>query len=978
MEEKILENLNEEQKEAVIHQEGPVLIIAGPGTGKTMVITKRIGWLILNKKIKPEEILALTFTEKAAEEMEERVDKLLPYGYLELFISTFHSFCERMLREHSLDIGLSPNFRLLSQAEQAFLVCQNFDRFSLDYYKPLGNPYKFIKSLLFHFSRAKDEMVTPKEYLDYALNSKLDEGTLGGIEILSEEKKRLKEIAEAYDVYQKLLYENEALDFGDLILFTLKLFKERPLILKKYQEKFKYVLVDEFQDTNWAQYELLKLLTKGDSNLMVVADPKQAIYRWRGASYSNIYQIKKDFPKIKTIYLKSNYRSHQNILDLSGKFIGKHYEDIQNLNEELKRLFIEDLKAVKEGQGEIVFKQTETQEAQASFVTQKILELKEKDPKLSFNDFAILLRTNAQAESFCETLGRAEIPYQFLAKSGLYNKPIVLDIISYFKLLDNYHESNAFYRLLNSPLMLEKISNEDLADLIQYTKRKGVSFYQAAKNASLIPLTQKGVKALFDFISLISKHTEMAKTKPASLMVYSFLQETGYLEILKKRAEESLEGMKEIAFLNQFLKRINEFERTAREKTVHSFLQLVETIFEVGENEGLGLEEEMGPESVKVLTVHSAKGLEFKYVFMPDLVEHKFPTINRSEPISLPDELIKEILPPGDAHLQEERRLFYVGMTRAAEGLYLIAASDYGGKRKKRLSPFLYELELTAEEAKAKEILSALELLAPPKKNIWRVERKYKLPSEFSFSQYAAFKICPLQYKYAFILKLPRRESPSLSFGKTIHNTFYQYLKENLEKTKRTQNSLFREVKQGLLNFKRLEEVYEKCWLDEWYQNEEEQGKFKERGKEMLKNFYEDLTKENPKVRELEFSFNFRMGPHLIKGKIDRIDEIPEGLEFIDYKTGRPKKGTIEDKEQLIIYQMAGEERFREKISRLSYFYPITGEKQSFLATLDEKEKTKTKVLAAIEAINKGDFKPRAGKMCDWCDFKDICEYRLT
>ena len=232
----ILKNLNEEQKKAVTYGNGPVLIIAGPGTGKTTVITQRITWLILEGKVKPEEILAMTFTDKAAEEMEERVDKILPYSYLDLSILTFHSFCEKVLRDWSLDIGLSPNFKLLNSSQQAFLICQNLSRFNLDYYKPLGNPYKFIRSLVSHFSRAKDEMVSPEEYLEYALNLKLDEDSSQGAEILKTEKARLKEIAEAYDTYQKLLFETEALDFGDLILFTIKLFKKRPQILKKYQK----------------------------------------------------------------------------------------------------------------------------------------------------------------------------------------------------------------------------------------------------------------------------------------------------------------------------------------------------------------------------------------------------------------------------------------------------------------------------------------------------------------------------------------------------------------------------------------------------------------------------------------------------------------------------------------------------------------------------------------------------------------------
>jgi len=295
---KILKGLNSEQKKAVVHGQGPLLIIAGAGTGKTTVITKRVAWLILNNLVKTDQILALTFTDKAAQEMEERIDRLLPYGYVDLWISTFHSFCERILQQHALDIGLPLNFKLLNQAQQSFLVQDNFDKFDLDYYRPLGNPTKFIQSLVKHFSRAKDELISPEEYLDYVENLKLDKDTSMSGEMLDQETNRLKEIANAYHTYQQLLLENNALDFGDLINYTLKLFEKRPQILKKYQKQFKYILVDEFQDTNWAQYKLLQMLAQPKNNMTAVSDDDQClpgntlVQTKRGTQ--RIDQIKKD------------------------------------------------------------------------------------------------------------------------------------------------------------------------------------------------------------------------------------------------------------------------------------------------------------------------------------------------------------------------------------------------------------------------------------------------------------------------------------------------------------------------------------------------------------------------------------------------------------------------------------------------------------------------------------------------------------
>ena len=310
----LLNNLNVEQKKAVIYKNGPLLIVAGAGTGKTTVITHRIAWLMLSNKIKPEEILALTFTDKAAEEMEERVEQLLPYGYIDLWISTFHSFAEKILQQHAFNIGLPDNFKLLNQVQQNFLIRQNFNRFDLDYYRPLGNPTKFIQAMIKHFSRAKDEEIWPEDYLKYVeqLNNKETE---------DQEIARINEIANAYNTYQQLLLENSALDFGDLINYLLKLFEKRPQILEKYRKQFQYILVDEFQDTNWAQYKLIKLLATPKNNITVSFDDDQSIYKFRGASISNVMQFKKDFPKAKQVVLIKNYRSKQNILNLAYDFI---------------------------------------------------------------------------------------------------------------------------------------------------------------------------------------------------------------------------------------------------------------------------------------------------------------------------------------------------------------------------------------------------------------------------------------------------------------------------------------------------------------------------------------------------------------------------------------------------------------------------------------------------------------------------------
>ncbi|MBT4722385.1 UvrD-helicase domain-containing protein, partial [Candidatus Falkowbacteria bacterium] len=445
----LISESNEAQKRAITHGEGPQLIVAGAGTGKTRVVTARIAWLITEKNVNVDEVLALTFTEKAATEMEERVDQMLPYGYVDLWISTFHAFCDKILKMHALEIGLPNDYKLLDQTQSWMLVQNNLDRFNLDYYKPIGSPTKFIHALLGHFSRCKDEGIKPEDYLKYAEDLKLNSDSTSIIknlkidteglseseqkELLAQEILRVNELANAFHVYQQILLENDAMDFADLINYTIDLLKRRPAILQKYRNKFKYILVDEFQDTNTVQYELIKMISAPKNNITVVGDDDQSIYKFRGASIANIMDFKKDFPGSKEVVLTENYRSCQEILDISYKFIVQNnpnrLEHELGIKKELKsHLDCESvIKHIHEASGE----------DEAKAVIEKIIEIKNSEDK-EWSDFAILIRANSSAEIFISYLNQMDIPYQFLAMKGLYNKPIILDIVSYFKLLDNY------------------------------------------------------------------------------------------------------------------------------------------------------------------------------------------------------------------------------------------------------------------------------------------------------------------------------------------------------------------------------------------------------------------------------------------------------------------------------------------------------------------------------------------------------------
>src|SRR3989304_481591 len=419
--------LNKEQKETVEFGSGPLLIIAGAGTGKTTVITERIKHLISSELAKPQEILALTFTEKAAREMETRVDEIMPYGYTQMWIMTFHSFCDRVLRTEALHIGLDPRYKLMTEADATALVRKSLFKFDLDYFRPLGNPTKFISGILQHFSRLQDEDISPAEYFRWAQNhnSRLRRSYGGQAKLKSEnseEIKKWKELAGAYRTYDEVKVKENVMDFGDLITKTLKLFRDRPNVLKEYREKFKYILVDEYQDTNFAQNELVKLLAGKKGNVTVVADDDQSIYRFRGAAISNIVQFRKSFPKTRVITLIQNYRSTQEILD-------KAYQLIQNKNpdrlEVVEKIGKKLVSQVDKNGEDINFIHRDRIENEADSVAKELIQLI-KLQKYDYKDIAVLVRANNHADAFARAFAWQGIPYQFLGPGRLFRQSEVV------------------------------------------------------------------------------------------------------------------------------------------------------------------------------------------------------------------------------------------------------------------------------------------------------------------------------------------------------------------------------------------------------------------------------------------------------------------------------------------------------------------------------------------------------------------------
>jgi DNA helicase II / ATP-dependent DNA helicase PcrA len=949
---KLLEGLNDEQLKAVTHTTGPLLIVAGAGTGKTTVVTRRIAYLIEQKMAHPGEILALTFTDKAAGEMEARVEEYLPLGSYDLWISTFHSFCERILRQHGIDIGLSNDFELLNDTRQWVLVYKNFAKFDLDYYRPLGSPNRFIDALLDHFSKCKDELVTPQDYLDYAehlrLSSGQDELPIGSDDDQVAEIKRIAELAGAYHTYQKLLLDNEYLDFGDLIHYTIQLFQKRPNLLKYYQQQFKYIMVDEFQDTNVAQYELIKLLAGDKQDLVVVGDDDQSIYKFRGASVSNILKLKEDYPTIKDLTLVDNYRSTQKILDLAYDFI-----QANNPNRLEAKLGINKrLKGHNKSKSVVQIIEGKDLSEELNLVVDEILTIKTESPEASWNDFAVLTRANSAASEIIPLLDAKDIPYSFVANRGLYRKPLIADLINYLRLLDNYHESAALYRVLNFPKF--QIDAIDVAHLTQFTNKKAISLYEAMHNQeALAQLSEDSKGKIKTLLKLLSDHASQAGEKSA---VELFVQMVADLEIDILLTPDTLENAQNRELLEQFYKRIEEYSQTDENRTMRGYLDHLNLELKAGEEGTLKFDPNIGPEALKVMTVHSSKGLEFKYVFIINMVDQRFPTRAKRDAIELPEPLIKDILPEGDFHLQEERRLFYVALTRAKTNLYLSWARDYGGAKDKKPSLFLQETNLVPAET-ARKATGKVVFKKPTRRA--KKEVYHQLPTSFSFSQISQFLNCPLDYKYRYYLKLPMPGNHHLSFGQTIHAVLEKYMQKYQRDLSTLQQDLFSKEprKAELPEEKLLFELYEQEWVDDWYESKDQKEKYRQRGKAILHTFYQETSAKTIIPTLIEQGFSLKLGAdneYQFNGKIDRADAGEVGLDIIDYKTSAqvPTKTSGSDLDQLRIYQWACEDFFHEKVSNLSYWYLVPNKiVNSELATKEEIEQLKTKLVATIEDI---------------------------
>ena len=950
--------LNKEQKEAVEHEGGPLLIIAGAGTGKTTVITERIKWLISSEKAKPVEILALTFTDKAAREMEERVDIAMPYGYTDMWISTFHSFCDRALRQEALHIGLDPGYKLMAQAETIQFLIDNLFKFKLKYFRPLGNPTKFINGMLRHFSRLKDEDVKPEEYLEYARKLKKEAESKEG----KDEAVKILELANAYRQYEELKVKEGVMDFADLISNTLKLFRTRKNILCQYQKQFKYILVDEFQDTNFAQNELAMLLAGKKADLTVTGDDDQSIYRFRGAAVSNIIQFRKNYPKAKIVVLSKNYRSTQIILDHAYLLIQNNNPDRLEVKEKINKK----LKAVRKTRGKkIGFIRADRVENEAEAVAKTIKSLTDGSAgSYDYKDMAILVRANNHADPFVRALARHGLPYQFLGPGQLFRQAEVKDLIAYLKVLYNFEDDIALYRVLSMELF--NINARDLAAINNYARRKNIFLFEVCEQVKKLRIAEKTKKQIKKFVKMVHRHLKLLPKETAGQILYYFLEDTGLLKDLTDYKSPTEE--KQAQNISKFFDRLKTYDVNHKDASVRAVVDWINLSMALGESPLASKIDWIEENRVNLLTVHSAKGLEFPVVFLVNLVAARFPTRERREQIPIPQKLIKEILPVGDYHEQEERRLFYVGMTRACDRLYLTAADYYGeAKREKKISPFV--IETLGEKAVSNQRLATSDQLTffdfQPTPEL--LDAGHRPPITYlSYSQINTFDKCPLLYCYRYIQRIPTPPVAVVVFGTTIHQALRDFYQAALNGKKPTKEDLL--------------VILEKNWSDEGYASKAHEKRMKKEAERMLKEFYDKSYDPDRLPRYLEQQFIIKAKTDLrIGGRIDRIDETKSGMEIIDYKTGKVLDQKDVDKSlQISIYALAATDpgvlaQSPEDVI-LSFYFLDKGEKKSTSRTKEQLMEAKKDIVEEAKEIEKSKFEPKPGIWCDFCEYRLICE----
>ena len=964
--------LNDAQRRAITHGEGPLLVIAGAGTGKTRVITERIRHLLQSDdSLSGENILGLTFTNKAAGEMKARVVRATGERGKNVTLATFHAFCESLLKE------ATPERLMIDKVDHWILLRRNLERLKLDKYRRLADPGQFLNDFVEFFSRCQDELVSSEDYQRYAdglaaqlenERAALDDDTL---KERAEEVALQQEIARAYRASEELLREKKRVSFGSLITGAVELLEVNAELRRTHQEKYRYILVDEFQDTNIAQLRLLELLAGDKKNIVAVGDNDQAIYRFRGASFGSFklflerfagWRESQDSTKFR-VSLVENYRSTPNILRVATQVIAQN-----TVSADFPKKV---LSANKEESEKVRIVELETEQDEARWIVSELQRLHAAGRK--WRDFAVLYRQHAHRDELVEELSRYKIPF-VISKLSILDHPLVKDVLAYLRLIATPFDDIACARVLAAPAWgLEPAELVRLAERARKEKKALYDMLQLPQGQLPFDSSHASLGRLVEFLS---EQRKTLRRRTAREILGELLE---WLEVAQRASPQD---RKYVARLTEFAK---EWEPKSETRGLTEFVEYLGYYSQAGGT--ISLEDDFPGDAVQLMTVHGAKGLEFPQVFLLRINNKKFPATERSRVFEFPAALMKEGEPAEQFHIQEERRLFYVALTRAENRLTLTTLTEKKGKipvfvedmlmdlaikRRdvKQMSPKLPELPITAKKESSLAADSQLFPASsePPKifSRIadWALEFHPPTPEPLALSPSAVsgYRSCPQQYLFRRSWSLKEGPKAVLSFGSVMHTTIKRFVDQ---------------LRKGVnLPFEEVARIFETEWSSAGFEDDYQESGYKKDGIEQLRAFHAAMLEGPPKVLEQEKSFELPLDNNVtIIGRMDQVNSLGRNdVEIIDYKTGKPKKDAVAKRDlQLSLYALAAKEIFEWNPVRLVFHYVQNNQTQVTTRDAKQLEEAQKIVLEAAADIRAGEFPPKPGFICRSCAYKPIC-----
>ena len=979
--------MNAAQRRAIEHGAGPLLVIAGAGTGKTRVITERIRRLFeQDDSLLGENVLALTYTIKAAGEMLRRVKKSCGERADGITVNTFHGFCEAILKEGT------PHRTPIQPVDHWILLRRNMRKLQLDKYRRLAEPGQFLNDFLQFFSRCQDELVSGEQYQEYAdaLAAKLEAerrqyyagvgGTsleIGGDETFAERREEVEkqqELARAYRASEELLRGKNVVALNGLISEAVKLLEYDGALREKLRKRFRHILVDEFQDTNIAQLQLLELIAAPPRNIVAVGDNDQAIYRFRGASFSSFklflerfagWRDGQDSTKLRVL-LQENYRSTPNILRVATQAIS-HNETSADFPK--KRLNSNK----KEGE-RVRIVELAGQEEEASWVAGEME--KSHGAGRKWKDFAVLYRQHAHRDVLAEELSRRKIPF-VISNLSILDHALVRDLLAYLRLIAQPYDDVACARVLAAPAW--GLQPPDVVRLAERAKKERKAIYDVLQLPQKELAFDGSPAALGNLLEFLGEQRKTSKRRTAREILGEV---TEWLEIAQRA---SAQDRKYVQRLAEFAK---EWEPKSETRQLGEFLEYLD-YFEQA-NGTIALDDDVPGDAVQLMTVHGAKGLEFPQVFVLRVNSRAFPVSERRPLFEFPPELMKEELPEGDYHTQEERRLFYVALTRAEERLTLTTITEKKGKVPLFLEDILMDPAIKRRDVlqlAPKVMLASGEDAAPttnqetqlfpasgPAKIFSRIAKwaesyhpEAPEPLRLSPSSVMGYRNCPQRYLFERMWSIPGDAKATLTFGRVVHATIKRVMTE---------------MKKGRgLKFADVQQIYETEWSRIGFEDDYQEEEYKKDGLEQLKTFYAAMMESQPEILEQEKSFELDVENNVVvTGRIDQINSLGgstgghKDVEIVDYKTGKPRKATEAKNDlQLSIYAIAAKEILELNPVRLVFHYLENNERQETTRDkkqLDAAQKTVVETAAEIRA---GEFPAKPGFQCRSCAYKPIC-----